>query len=205
MLRVSSSGPWHAASGFGCREAVKRFTGGGGRESRSPLGGSRRALELDDVAVRILEVHRRAHSERAVAVSDVAGLDVVVLEVGLQCRFVEPSELETEMVDVLGVRPGWPPAGTTQRRVDRDQIDQRAARPELDQAERIHPPFFRAAERISVETQRPVQVGDTHDHVVEACDFERAFHAARVGQAVVSAGGAGPRRMCAAARPHSVG
>ena len=71
------------------------------------LRSRRRRLQLDRIAVGILDVDRGAVALGAVALHRLAGIDAVPREMGAQRRLVESCETQAEMVEVatLDSRP----------------------------------------------------------------------------------------------------
>ena len=137
----------------------------------SPAG---RAFQLDHVAVRIADVHRRAHAEGAVAGADVAGRDAVRAQVSAERGLVEARELQADVVDVATVGRRRAAAGAAEGRIHDDEVDQARAGAELDQAERVAAPLLAAAERAAVEGEGALEIGHAKHDVVEAEDLDRA-------------------------------
>ena len=86
---------------------------------------------------------------------------------------IERGKAQREVVDVAGFRAGARPSGAAQRRVDRDEIDQLGSGAQLDQADLVDSPLFRAAQRIAIEPKRKFQVGHAQDDVIESFDCDR--------------------------------
>ena len=72
------------------------------------------------------------------------------------------------MVDVAGVRIRWAAARAAEGRVDRDEVDERAARAQLDEAELVEASLDRKAQGVAVEGEGAREVADADDDVVEA-------------------------------------
>jgi hypothetical protein len=83
------------------------------------------------------------------------------------------------VVDVasLGARRGA--AGAAEDAVDRDEVDQRAAGAQLDQADLVLAALDRAAEDVAVERERAVEVDDAQHDVVDLADPDHGHAPAR--------------------------
>src|SRR4051812_10974774 len=112
-------------------------------------GWPRRAFELHRVAFWIGQVDRRSFSLRAVSGRYVAGRDAYGVEVKPDRRFVERFDTQAEVVQISPFAARRGPAGTTERTVDRDEIDQRASRAQLHKADILAPTLDCAAEDVA--------------------------------------------------------
>lgn len=83
---------------------------------------------------------------------------------------IEGGDADAHVVHIVGVRPRSRAAALADDAVHRHEIDQRRARAQLDQAQVVAPALHRATQNTGVEIQRPVQVRDPQNDVVDAGD-----------------------------------
>lgn len=87
---------------------------------------------------------------------------------GTDCVFVEGLNVQTKMIHIVAFTPGARSARTTQFSVDRDEVDQTASGPQLNQAHcRVEFAFDRQAEDILVKMQGTLRIVYPDHHVVQ--------------------------------------
>src|SRR6516164_4056565 len=91
-----------------------------------------RPLELDAVAVGVLDVQRATLALRPVAGGRLAGRDAAGGEPGDECRLIEGRDRETEVLEVAA-RPRW--LACTERPIERHEIDEAASRAQLRESQ----------------------------------------------------------------------
>src|SRR5438552_2941307 len=140
---------------------------------------ARPGLQLDDVALGIADVDRRADPARAVADRGLADhLDARVLQVADERGHLGRRDAEAEMVDIGAVRA---PLGR------RDEIDHAAPRPQLDEPDRLDATLLDEPEDPRVEVERAFQIAAAENDVVELLDANRplAHRVKQIGRAHV--------------------
>jgi hypothetical protein len=77
------------------------------------------------------------------------------------------------MVEIAALFPGSRPAFAAELAVERDEIDQRGARTELIQPERLLDLVHATAECVDVEGEALRKIGNPQHHMIERMDCER--------------------------------
>src|SRR5262245_32083922 len=139
------------------------------RDARGPSCRGR-AFELDDIVLGVVNV-----DGRALAVGTVAGRDLAdPRAVGAQVRddrlLVERLHAQAEMVDVPALLARRGAAFPAERAVDWNEVDEGVSGAQVHKAEVIPSPLDRAAERIAVEVDHPLQLAHADDDVVDVPD-----------------------------------
>src|SRR5690606_19300943 len=176
-----------------CLFAERTKKAKGNQRPRLPFsiaGSGGRALQLDGVAVRILDVEGGPGAVGAVALADLARRDGVALEVRADRGLVEGGERERHVVDVAALRAGRRAAGPAERTVDGNQVDQALPGPELVEAERLDRALDGAAERVAPAAQRGLEVAHAQHDVVEPPDRDRVRGRVRLHGGSSAGGGA---------------
>src|SRR6185437_7596597 len=146
----------------------------GGRNSRfeTPLQRSSLLLggwplELDDVAFGIVHVDRRAFALGAVTRFRFARVDAGIVQLLPDRAFVERLDAQAEMIEIATLDSRRGAAGAAELAGDRHEIDQRAARTQLDEAKRVDPALDGHAEHAAVERQHRVDVDYAQHQMVD--------------------------------------
>src|SRR5438093_4695851 len=126
---------------------------------------ARPGLQLDDVALGIADVDRRADPARAVADRGLADhLDARILQVADERGHLGRRDAEAEMVDIGAVR------APLERR---DEIDHAAPRPQLDEPDRLDATLLDEPEDPRIEIERAFRIAAAENDVVEVLDANR--------------------------------
>src|SRR5690606_28882361 len=146
------------------------FTSGGGSGRRLRAG---RALELDDVAVRIAQVQGGPFALGAeVQAGRAQRLQAVPRQVGEDRRLVEGLDAQADMVDVAALFAGAGATAPAQRAIQADQVDHRGAGTQVQHAQVRPLAFDPAAQHPGVEAPAALQVGNPEHDMIEALDDE---------------------------------
>src|SRR6516225_10488629 len=128
-----------------------------------------RPLELDAVAVGVLDVERATLALRPVAGGRLAGRDAARGEPGDERRLIERRDRQAEVLEVAP-RARW--LTGTERPIERDEVDEAAARAQLSEPELGLLTLERAAEQIAIERERALELAHAQYDVVDAVDDE---------------------------------
>src|SRR5260221_1233311 len=90
-----------------------------------------RRLQLDRVAVGVLDVERGAGALGAVALDDLAGRDAVPGEMGAERRLVEAFEADAEMGEGVGLRARTGAGLPAEPGIEGHEVDERRAGAQL--------------------------------------------------------------------------
>src|SRR5262249_19693069 len=140
------------------------------RECRRLLTLFRRTLELDDVAVRVVDVKRRAVALGTVTPPDFADSDAVLLQMRRQRREIEGGDAHREVVEVAS----WRCLRRLRGGAGRHQVDHRRTGAQLHELGFVEPALDMTAQHLSVEFDCPVKIDNPQYEVVEPGDLDRA-------------------------------
>ena len=133
--------------------------------------GSGRPLELDGIAVGILDVNRRPCAFRAITPLGWARFDALGVQLSPYCRLVEGIDPDTEMVEIPALRTGWPAALSADLAVHGYDVDQRAAGTQLNESDIVQAPLHRHAEDIGVEGNHRFHALGAQHQMVDFADL----------------------------------
>lgn len=91
-----------------------------------------RPFELDNIALWVGNVDRRAFSFRSVSGSQRACFNVVSCQLAANGLFVEGLDAEAKVIEVSSFLPWWRAAGHTKLTTHRNEVDKRASGPKLN-------------------------------------------------------------------------
>ena len=94
-------------------------------------------------------------------------------EVSPDLRFVEARDAQRHVIDVPPGGPGRGSPELAERSRHIDENDQSGAYTKLNKTERPEAEFLTTAEHFAVEAQRPIEVRDAQDDVINADDVDR--------------------------------
>src|SRR3990167_106778 len=116
-----------------------------------------RSLEFDDIAFRVRDVDRWTFTFRAVTRFRRARRDSMCRKMAADCRRVERFDAKAEMIEVAAFLAGRGTPCPAEFAVDRHQVQQRPARPQLNQPYEILAPLDRASKHVAVEAKHRLQ------------------------------------------------
>ena len=88
---------------------------------------------------------------------------------------VESFECQRKMIDVRSSPRRFIATGSTEWRVDSDQVDKRRTRPKLNKPDLVDPALDHTADDIFIERDRSRQIAHAEHEMVEAFDLDRVF------------------------------
>jgi hypothetical protein len=133
-----------------------------------------RALEFDDVSVRVVKVQGEAFAlgpevRRCLRMRDYP----VLLQVTRQLLFNEGFDSQAKVVDVSSTNARTRATCASELPVDGNQVDHRGACAYVDQAQIVSGSNGLATQDRAVEGHTPVEVAHSEDQVVDSFDGER--------------------------------
>jgi hypothetical protein len=127
-----------------------------------------RAFQFDRVSFRVTDVNRRAVPFGTVIVLRVSDFDSESGEVSANLFDVEWIDLQAEMIHIAPFILRRRAALLSEQAFDRNQIDERLARPQMHQAEIISAFIDGAPERVAIKANHPFKVARANDNVIES-------------------------------------
>src|SRR5258706_94437 len=88
-------------------------------------------------------------------------------------RLVESVDGYREMIDVPALGTRCRASRCAERSVDRDEVDERPARAQLEQADLRLGAFVGASDDVAVESQHPIEIRDAQDDMIDPDQGER--------------------------------
>src|SRR5947207_411394 len=117
----------------------------------------RRSFQLDDVALRIGQVNRRAVAFGAITGFDFAGFDSSTAKVREYPVSIEWFDPKTEVIQISAARAWSGSADFAQGAVDRNEVNEGISRAKLVQAQIFLNLFYRAPDDIHIEIEHRFQ------------------------------------------------
>ena len=142
----------------------------------------RRSLQLDHVALRVVQIDRRTFAPRAVTRTQFADAHVMRLEVLQDRGLVIVFHPQAQVIHVVSFLTGRRATVAAKLAVDGHQVDQRRAGAQLHQSNPLLPPFFVAAQHVALKALHRFHVDGTQDYVVNFTDTNHGItHQAESG------------------------
>ena len=138
------------------------------------------SLELDDIALGVRDIDRRALSLGAIAQDDRAGGDAVCFEMAMHAGLVKRVYPKAEMIEVPSFLSRCCAAGFAELAIYRHEIDDRSARSQLNQADLVLASLDRASKNLAVEAKHPVDVDNAQYKVIDFADTDHRCVAYRL-------------------------
>jgi len=121
--------------------------------------------DFEAISLRISQIERRGFARRAVAQAHFADIDAVSLKLAPNLIGIEACYPETQMIHVGAVRIDRP-MRPSEWSCDIDEVDERGARTQMYQSQRILPVLNRAAEHARIEIGHTSQIIHANNNVI---------------------------------------
>ena len=132
-----------------------------------------RALELNDITVRIGDIDRRSLSLGAIPGGNRPGFETMGFQMGADAGFIERFYTQAEMIQIACLFSGRRTTGTAEFAVDWHQVNEGLTGTKLDQTNFVAPALDRAAEDVAVEVQHAIEADHPEHQMV---DFANRDH-----------------------------